>query len=112
MIAPDRMIEAIHDVLDAQHAVALVSLHNLPALPLPAAQEGETSAEGTHPYLHRVELVLEGPYLNVLAYLAALEKLPWHFYWRHLELTSAPYPTNQVRVEIGTISPDRDWIGL
>lgn len=112
MIAPEHMVEAIHDVLDAQHDLVLISLHNLPAVPLPADKDGETAPEGTRPYLHRVELVLDGPYLSVLGYLAALEKLPWHFYWRHLELTSAKYPANQVRVEIGTLSPERDWIGL
>jgi len=112
MITPEHMVEVIHDVLGAQPAVVLVSLHNLPPMQLPADQEGEAAPEGTRPYLHRVELVLEGPYLNVLEYLATLERLPWHFYWRRLELTSAKYPANQVRVEIGTISPERDWIGL
>ncbi len=112
MIAPERMVEAIHDVLGAQPAVSLISLHNLPPLQIPSDPGGEPAPDGTRPYLHRVELVLEGPYLNVLEYLAALEKLPWHFYWRHLELTSAKYPANQVRVEIATLSPERDWIGL
>jgi MSHA biogenesis protein MshJ len=112
MITPEHMSDAIRDVLGAKHEVVLVSLRNLPAIQLAPETTGENVPEGARPYVHRVELVLEGRYLAVLDYLRALESLPWHFYWRHLELTSSRYPVNQVRVEIGTISTERDWIGL
>ena len=56
--------------------------------------------------------MLEGRYLDVLAYLEALEALPWHFYWRRLELTATSYPTNRVRVELGTVSMGSEWIDL
>jgi MSHA biogenesis protein MshJ len=62
--------------------------------------------------VHRVELVLEGRYLDVLAYLQDLESLPWHFYWRQLDLTTKQYPINRVRVELGTVNMDSDWINL
>lgn len=113
MITPEHMADAIRDVLGAEHGLVLVSLRNLPAIQLPPEKESDSaSSDSTRPYMHRVELVLEGHYLDVLDYLKTLESLPWHFYWRHLELTASRYPTNQVRVEIGTISTERDWIGL
>ena len=56
--------------------------------------------------------MLEGRYLDVLAYLEALEALPWRFYWRRLELTTTRYPLNRVRVELGTVSMGREWIDL
>ena len=112
MIAPERMAEVIHDVLSRQQGVRLVSLRNLEAIKLPLDAAGESATNTARPYEHTVEIVLEGRYLDVLAYLEALEALPWRFYWRRLELTTTRYPLNRVRVELGTVSMDSDWIGL
>jgi MSHA biogenesis protein MshJ len=126
LIAPERMKEVIHDVLSRQHGLKLVSLHNEAVHPLidpttatPAA-EGEAGteqknvapAESTGPYVHPVELIVEGNYLDVLAYLRALESLPWHFYWKTLEIQTLKYPTNRVRLEICTLSMDKEWLGV
>lgn len=111
MIAPQRMAEVIHDMLRRQHGVVLISLRNLP--PRSVVSEPVAGApDPGGPYLHPVELVLEGSYLDVLAYLQSLEALPWRFYWRVLDLQSGKYPVNRVRVELGTVSMTREWIGL
>jgi MSHA biogenesis protein MshJ len=131
MIAPQRMAEVIHDLLSRQHGVVLISLRNLPARsivsePLTATQsaadiqpvaEANTRTEPDArdprgPYVHPIELVLEGSYLDVLTYLRGLEALPWRFYWRVLDLQSGTYPVNRVRIELGTVSMTREWIGL
>ncbi|HWZ63456.1 MAG TPA: type II secretion system protein GspM [Steroidobacteraceae bacterium] len=112
MIAPQRMADVIHDVLSRQQGVKLVSLRNLEAIKLPLDAAGEGATNTARPYEHTVEIVLEGRYLDVLAYLHALEALPWRFYWRRLELTTTRYPVNRVRVELGTVSMDSDWIDL
>lgn len=112
MIEPQRMAEVIHDVLSRQHGVVLVSLRNLEAVRLPLDAAGEAATDTPRPYEHTVEIVLEGRYLDVLAYLEALEALPWHFYWRRLELTTTHYPLNRVRVELGTVSMGSEWIDL
>jgi MSHA biogenesis protein MshJ len=112
MVPPDHMAEAIQDVLRLQHGIVLISLRNLPPTRLPAEKAVENAGEDRRPYVHTIELVLEGRYLDVLEYVQALEKLPWHFYWRHLEITATHYPTNRVRLELATLSPDGDWMGL
>ena len=110
LIPPERMVQVIHDVLSRQHGVRLVSLHNSPVTTLvPSTAEGVQSGG---PYVHPVEIVVEGTYLDVLAYLHALESLEWRFYWRLLELESTAYPRNRVRIELSTLSLDRDWIGV
>jgi MSHA biogenesis protein MshJ len=106
MIPPNRIPEVIHDLLSQQKGVTLISLRNLPARTV------VDDAHPTGPYVHPVELVVEGSYLDVLAYLQALERLPWRFYWRTLDLQAAVYPVNRVRVELGTVSLDKAWIGL
>jgi len=112
MIPPERMAEVIHDVLSRQQGVTLVSLRNLEAIKLPLDAAGESAVNTPRPYEHTVEIVLEGRYLDVLAYLEALEALPWHFYWRRLELSTTHYPLNRVRVELGTVSMGSEWIDL
>ena len=112
MIAPERMVEVLHDVLSRQRGVVLVSMRNLEAIKLPLDAAGEGATGTPRPYEHTVEIVLEGRYLDVLAYLEALEALPWRFYWRRLELTTTRYPINRVRVELGTVSMGSEWIDL
>jgi MSHA biogenesis protein MshJ len=122
LIPPERMVQVIHDVLSKQRGVKLISLHNKPVTSLvqPAntssratQTEGASDASlGAGPYMHPVELVIEGRYLDVMNYLRELEQLPWHFYWKHLELESKEYPLNRVRIELGTLSMDKEWIGV
>jgi len=110
LIPPERMVQVIHDVLSRQHGVRLVSLHNSPVTTLVPSTAQDAQSGG--PYVHPVEIVVEGTYLDVLAYLHALEKLEWRFYWRLLELESTAYPRNRVRIELSTLSLDKDWIGV
>jgi MSHA biogenesis protein MshJ len=109
LIPPELMVQVIHDVLSRQRGVTLVRLHNKPVSTLvpTAAQVGSAG-----PYVHPVEIVVEGTYLDVLAYLHALEALEWRFYWRLLELESTTFPRNRVRIELSTLSLDKDWIGV
>lgn len=110
LVPADQMVQVIHEVLKAQHDLRLVSLRNLPVTTLaPSTGPGEVE---TGPYLHPVELVIEGRYVDVVAYLHALEGLPWHFYWRVLELETRAYPLNRVRIELSTLSLDKEWIGV
>lgn len=116
LIPPERMVQVIRDVLERQHGITLVSLHNKPVTTLVEPTRGDNSeatpAEATGPYMHPVELLLEGSYLDVLAYLQTLEALPWRFYWKVLELRTTEYPTNRVRIELGTLSMDKEWLGV
>jgi MSHA biogenesis protein MshJ len=111
MIPPQRMMQVLHDVLSRQQGVKLVSLRYLHATPLPDSQAA-APAGIPRPYLHTVEIVVQGSYLDVLAYLRAVEALPWRFYWRRLELATTHYPVNEVHVELGTVSLDSEWTTL
>jgi MSHA biogenesis protein MshJ len=126
LIPPERMVRVIQDVLARQRGVTLISLHNKPvttltppdakqtdaSVPTTQSEQAEFEAANTGPFVHPVELVVEGRYLDILAYLHALEALEWRFYWKLLELETLHYPTNRVRIELNTLSMDRDWIGV
>lgn len=78
----------------------------------PDAQSKLVKRIETGPFVHPIELVIEGSYLDVLEYLKALEKLQWHFYWKLLDLETTRYPMNRVRVELSTLSMEKEWIGV
>jgi MSHA biogenesis protein MshJ len=133
MIPPQRMTQVIHDVLSRQQGVTLVSLRSLPPYALidgpskddtgarspgadaNAAQTvpaGAFNSASAGPYVHSVELVVQGRYLDVLSYLQALESLSWHFYWQSFALDATQSPTTRVTLRLGTLSMSREWIDL
>jgi len=141
LIPPERMSEVIYDVLRHQQAITLISLRNEPRQSLLAtvahdapekdSKPAEQTVDGNDdaateaankayaaklassgPYLHPVELVIEGSYLDILAYTRALEALPWRFYWQRFELQTTDYPLNRVRIELSTLSLDEAWLGV
>jgi MSHA biogenesis protein MshJ len=111
LIPPQRMTQVIHDVLSRQQGVTLISLRSIPPREL-ALADGPGAPASNGPYVHTVVLVMQGQYLDVLAYLQALEGLPWHFYWQSLELDATHYPVTRVTVRLGTVSMSHDWIQL
>jgi MSHA biogenesis protein MshJ len=118
-VAPERMAELLRGLLAGQQGLRLVSLRNLSAESLshpltavgePAAPAGAAADRG--PFLHPVEVIVEGDYLSIVNYLHELEKLPWRIHWQRLELLAGDYPSNRVRIVIGALSLSRDWMAV
>ena len=113
-VAPERMPELLRELLAAQQGLKLVSLANLPVESLtraPGSSADAAIAPGDRgPFLHPVEMVVEGDYASVVAYLRMLEALPWRIHWQRVELTAAEYPLNRIRIVIGALSLSRDWM--
>lgn len=107
LLPPERMAVVLQDVLRSRQQVRLVSLRTETAT---ALLPGSSDQAG--PFLHPVELVLRGHYLDILDYLRALEGLHWRLYWKTLELDNSAYPIDRVRIEIATVSLDRAWLGI
>ena len=129
-LARNRMIDLLREVLARQRGLHLVSLTNLPPRSLAktsavedsgpvrgnpagiadpgAAQQPQPKDPG--PFLHPVEIVVEGDYLAVAAYLHELERLPWKIHWDRLEVDARHSPDNRVRIVIGALSLSPEWI--
>ncbi|HKQ84745.1 MAG TPA: type II secretion system protein GspM [Steroidobacteraceae bacterium] len=116
LIAPERMAEMLHEVLAHQRGLTLVDLHNEPVRSLipakPSTDATAAVAPPQGPFAHPVVLVVEGSYLDLLAYLRELERLPFRMYWNRLELNTVQYPGNRVRIELSTLSMDEQWLGV
>jgi MSHA biogenesis protein MshJ len=113
-VAPERMTELLRSLLAKQQGLTLVSLANMPVESLSPPSASKPAAaiapDDRGPFLHPVEMVVEGDYGSVLAYLRALEAMPWRIHWQRVELTAGDYPVNRVRIVIGALSLSRYWM--
>jgi MSHA biogenesis protein MshJ len=121
LVDPKQMRLVLEELLRRQSGLKLVSATNLPAKPLvegnaePSAAKDDGAKPGSKEpqlYRHTLVLTLEGSYLDCLAYLQAVERLPWHLYWSRIEFKEDGYPQNAIMLELRTLSLDREWIGV
>ncbi len=127
LIAPAQMARVLEQVLTRETDLQLVRVRSLPAQPLlagPSAGAAQGSArpvqrdsgkEGAdHAGVYRHGLVIEfrGSYLSTLAYLRALQALPWAFYWDSVQLDVEHYPQARVVITVHTLSLEKGWIGV
>lgn len=122
-VSSQNMIQVLNDVLDRQGRLELVSIRNMPVVSLAPPRPADPGAEipelpavdtgvGLPPFVHPIEIVIDGQYADILAYLAALETLPYKFRWSSLELVTTGYPRNRVRIVLSTLSLDATWLGV
>jgi MSHA biogenesis protein MshJ len=115
-VAPDKVVDMLREILADQKGLQLVSLSSLPVESLSRqprdALDAGLAGDDTGPFLHPVEMVVEGSYLSVVQYLRALEAMPWRVHWQQLELTAGDYPVNRVRIVIGALSLSSEWMNL
>ncbi|MGB9989584.1 type II secretion system protein GspM [Massilia sp. SM-13] len=75
-----------------------------PAVPAPKAREML--------YRHGVEIVLQGSYLDMVAYMEALERLPVQLFWGKAQLEAGSYPVAKLTLTLYTLSLDDKWMKL
>jgi MSHA biogenesis protein MshJ len=126
LVPPESMGAVLEQLVGRDGRVRIVRLQNLPAAPLVEKNGGQVAPgpssgpeavapiaaaqDGNrHVYKHGVQVVVEGPYLDLLAYVARLEKQPWQVYWGRTVMT-ADYPKAQVELTLYTLSLDRAWL--
>ncbi len=81
-----------------------------PAATKPAAAKPAAPSAGSQIYRHGVEITLSGSYLDLLAYLQDLEKLPSQLYWGRIELSVAAHPQVVLKLSVYTLSLDLSWL--
>ena len=113
LVSPERMPVVLEQLVGRGQGLQLLSLRNLPAAPLVEKEKDAASssgkAAGHHVYKHGVEIVIEGSYLDLLAYVARLERQPWQVYWGKTVM-SADYPKVVVSLTLYTLSLDKSWL--
>ncbi len=122
---PERIGALLEEMLSRNRKLALVDLRTLPATALgeggapvkpaaptekPAAGKPAASGSGAPIYRHGVEITISGTYLDLLAYLRDLEKLPNQMYWGKLDLSVTAHPQVTLKLSVYTLSLDLAWL--
>ena len=113
LVDPAQMRFVLEDLLKRQDGLELISMSNLEVEALVEDAESlDAGGEAAQLYRHGLVLVLEGEYLDCLAYIRSVERLPWQLYWGRFELEAERFPSNRILIELHTLSLEEEWIGV
>ena len=115
LIPPDKISSLLEQILQHNRHLQLLSLQTLPVTALleeakPA--EGAKAAGDKLVYKHGVEITVRGGYLDLMNYLAELEKLPWQMFWGKASLSVEAYPAATLTLTLYTLSLDKTWLAV
>lgn len=108
LVSPERMAGVLEDMLTRNRRVQLIALKTLPIRTLTGGEPAADDRSGV--YRHGVELSLEGGYLDLLDYVARLERLPWQMFWASADMDASRYPKVRFTVVVYTLSLDKKWM--
>jgi MSHA biogenesis protein MshJ len=115
LINPDKMPDLLQNLLKKNGKLKLVQLQTLPVkglLEIDSEDKNQTSKQELPVYKHGVEITIEGGYLDLLDYVAELEKMPWHVLWSKAALNAEHYPDSQLKLTVYTLSLDKTWLSI
>ena len=103
--SPQRMRTVLEEMLGRDRRLRLVDLKTLPITDL--SSRGQA---GRRVFRHGVELTLAGGYLDLHAYLKALEGLSTQLYWGRADMSVSEYPVATLKLTVYTLSFDQAWL--
>jgi MSHA biogenesis protein MshJ len=135
LVAPEKMAQLLEHMLKG-NKLKLVSLKTLSAQGMSdghfSEPEAGDTAGGAAPaapgalgqpprppvrqeellYRHGVQVVLQGSYLDMVAYMESLERMPSQLFWGKARLDAEDYPAARLTLTLYTLSLDTKWIAL
>jgi len=119
LVDPNKMANLLEQVLNSK--LQLVALKTLPvsllidkSQLLEAAGKSATAVNSGSPLIfkHGVQITVRGGYLDLLKYLAALEKMPAQMFWGEASLSMGQYPDAALTLTLYTLSLDKAWLAV
>lgn len=105
-VPPQQMASALRDMLRQHGNLKLIKLETLPAKPF-----GNDDNQPVWVYRHTLELTVQGDFFSTLDYLKALENLAWRVHWNSIDYRVDQYPRAETRIQVYTLSFEKDWLG-
>jgi MSHA biogenesis protein MshJ len=106
-VPPERMADALSDMLKQNHQLTLLKLESLPATTLLEAKEQYQPI-----YKHGLVITFAGTYADTVRYLESLEALQWAIIWESLDYKVKEYPMAEITIRVVTLSFDKGWLGV
>lgn len=109
MVEPNKIGKMLEQILDKNGKLQLVALETLP-VGLVAAQPKNDKNSQRQVFKHSVKITLRGGYLDLLQYLAEVEKVQVQLYWSDVSLRVDKYPDAVLVLTLYTLSLDKVWL--
>lgn len=126
LVEPNKMADLLRQVLNKNGRLQLVELKTLPVSLLvekpqgadavgqtttASAPDGQKQADTQKQiFKHGVQITVRGGYLDLVRYVAALEKLPAQMFWGEASLSVEKYPDGLFTLTVYTLSLDKTWL--
>lgn len=118
LVQPEKMAGLLEQVLNRNGHLQLVNLQTLAVTPLIEKMEDDPNAPHTSAdmaperqvFKHGVQITVRGNYLDLMQYLAALEKLPVQMFWGMAKMNVVQHPDAELTLTIYTLSLDKTWL--
>lgn len=117
LVPPDQVTKLLEGVLSRERGPALVSLRKLPVQQFQAGgtapkadSKAPVAAGDRNIFQHSFEIEVEGSYVELQAYLAKLEKLPWQLFWGKVALDAGGHPRLKLSLTVHTLSLNQAWL--
>lgn len=118
LVQPEKMAGLLEQVLNRNGHLQLVNLQTLAVTPLIEKMEDDPNAPHASAdmaperqvFKHGVQITVRGNYLDLMQYLAALEKLPVQMFWGMAKMNVVQHPDAELTLTIYTLSLDKTWL--
>lgn len=120
MVPPEKMAAVLEKILANNPKLQLLEVKTLPRASITLEKEtgpvqgqpAKTPVENKplEIYRHGVQITMRGSYLDLLAYLKAIESLPLRMFWDRLDMSVTAYPTVTMKLDVYTISLEKVWL--
>jgi MSHA biogenesis protein MshJ len=107
LISPREMARQLAAILARHPQLRVVGMQSNP----PQLVDGSAGTGAAALYEHGLRIDVEGRYLDLLAYLEALQQAPHRIFWRALDM-KADGPLPVTRIELFTLSKESVWLRL
>ncbi|HEY0061661.1 MAG TPA: hypothetical protein VGC21_06050 [Telluria sp.] len=121
MVPAERMSGLLERILRAHSSLKLKSMRTLPDTEGEGAPAAVAAAPGAAPaapappallHRHGVEVVVQGSYPAIVAYLEALEHMQGQIFWGRASLSTQTYPQSTLTLVVYTVNLDNKWVKL
>ncbi len=121
MVPAEKMTGLLEQILRSHRGLHLKSLRTLgetdaePETAVAVAAPAPAPAAVAPPRLlhrHGVELVVQGSYADMVAYMSALENMQGQIFWDHAAMAVDTWPTATLTLTVYTINLDKKWLKL
>jgi MSHA biogenesis protein MshJ len=111
LIGPERMLQLLQQLLQGRGELRVRAMQSLSKVEL--LTDLQAAASGAPAlYRHGVELVIEGRYAELLAYLQSLEQLPQKLQFGDLQFRVEQHPRCVLTLRVYTLSLDKRWLEI